>query len=170
MNIIAVDPGANGGIVTSVPSMEFDLNRLQAVKMPATEGDVLEVVRGFAREAIEQKSEMVAVVESQTGGGGKVQRGMFKFGRGYGFILGVLHTLGIRIELVAPQKWQKELGLGKRDKNAPKTEWKNKLKARAQQLFPAVPVTLATADALLLLEYYRRTNACSAPEKGDINL
>jgi hypothetical protein len=34
------------------------------------------------------------------------------------------------------------------------TEWKNKLKARAQQLFPGVgAITLAVSDALLILKY-----------------
>ena len=38
-----------------------------------------------------------------------------------------------------------------------KTEWKNKLKAKAQQLFPvwSKRITLATADALLIAEYGR---------------
>ena len=32
------------------------------------------------------------------------------------------------------------------------TQWKNKLKAEAQRLFPDIRVTLKTADALLILE------------------
>jgi hypothetical protein len=54
---------------------------------------------------------------------------------------------------VLPQKWQKFLSLGSRGKKS-KTEWKNKLKARAQQLFPSVgKITLATSDALLITKY-----------------
>ena len=34
-----------------------------------------------------------------------------------------------------------------------KAEWKNKLKARAQMLFPGLAVTLATSDALLILHW-----------------
>ena len=37
-----------------------------------------------------------------------------------------------------------------------KTEWKNKLKAKAQQLFPGEKVTLATCDSLLIAEYGRK--------------
>lgn len=57
---------------------------------------------------------------------------------------------------VTPQKWQKALQLGTKG-NKSNTEWKNKLKARAQQLFPNVPMTLAVADALLILEYSKIT-------------
>jgi hypothetical protein len=57
--------------------------------------------------------------------------------------------------LVRPQKWQGYLSLGKSEGD--KTKWKNKLKQRAQSLFPSLDVTLATADALLLLEYGNKT-------------
>lgn len=33
------------------------------------------------------------------------------------------------------------------------TEWKNKLKACAQGLFPGVHITLSTADAVLIANY-----------------
>jgi hypothetical protein len=36
------------------------------------------------------------------------------------------------------------------------TQWKNKLRERTQQLYPNVgKITLATSDALLILEYAR---------------
>jgi hypothetical protein len=73
----------------------------------------------------------------------------------FGIVLGAAMALGYRIERVTPQKWQKELGLGT-SKGLSKTEWKNKLKGRAQELFPNIPITLKTADALLIWEYERR--------------
>ncbi|HEV7926093.1 MAG TPA: hypothetical protein VGR14_12095, partial [Verrucomicrobiae bacterium] len=108
-----------------------------------------------AREA----DEVIAIVEEVGGYIGKAQPGStaFKFGRNFGFILGVLQTLGIRVELVRPQKWQKALSLGSATGCASKTEWKNKLKASAQRLYPHLKPTLATADALLILDYARRT-------------
>jgi len=63
----------------------------------------------------------------------------------------------VRVELVRPQKWQKALGLGSASGCASKTEWKNKLKAAAQRLYPHLKPTLATADALLILDFARRT-------------
>ena len=74
------------------------------------------------------------------------------YGRNYGFIEGVIQTLGIKLHSVRPQVWMKGMGLGTKGKLS-KTEWKNKLKAEAQRLFPSESVTLDTADALLILEY-----------------
>ncbi len=84
---------------------------------------------------------------------------MFNFGRGVGVIMGAAMALGFRVETVTPQKWQKHFQLGLARDCASKSEWKNKLKAKAQQLFPHVEVTLKTADALLLWEYGQRMEA-----------
>lgn len=97
----------------------------------------------------------VAFLEEVGGFAGKAQPGsaMFKFGRQFGFTLGVLQALGIRVELVRPQKWQKPLSLGTASSCAARSEWKNKLKACAQRRYPALKPTLATADAILILDY-----------------
>ena len=60
--------------------------------------------------------------------------------------------MGIKLHSVRPQVWMKSLGLGTKG-NMSNTEWKNKLKAAAQRLYPAEDVTLGTADALLILEF-----------------
>lgn len=94
-------------------------------------------------------------IEEVGGYVGRAQPGsaMFKFGRHTGFVLGVLMALGFRVDTVRPQRWQKHLSLGSSRECASKTEWKNKLKAMAQRKFPEIEVTLATADALLILDY-----------------
>ena len=75
--------------------------------------------------------------------------------------------------LVRPQTWQKDFGLGTASRCASKSEWKNKLKAEAQRRFPHLGVTLQTADALLILEWFSRT-ATAAQSKtistGDVCL
>jgi hypothetical protein len=144
--IIAIDPGASGGI-----AFRRDGLPAEAVPMPRTEGDLLDRLRQLAYDP----GSTVAVVEEVGGYIGKAQPGSsaFKFGRNFGFLLGVLQTLGVRVELVRPQKWQKNLGLGHASACTSKTEWKNKLKAQAQRLYPHLRPTLATADALLLLDY-----------------
>lgn len=129
--------------------------------MPDTEGDVCAYLRMITSLSAES---CVAIIEDQTGCAGTLVSApaMFKFGRNFGFILGVLMASGCRIELVLPRKWQGALSLGTKDKSLQgsqrNTAWKNKCKALAQRLYPNLKVTLATADALLLLEYYRRTN------------
>ena len=75
----------------------------------------------------------------------------FTFGQGYGFLLGCLTALEIPFEYVTPQKWQRYLGcLSKGDKNV--------TKQKAQELFPHLEITHATADALLIGEYLKRTH------------
>lgn len=148
--IIAIDPGQSGGI-----AWRDTEGNILTLPMPQTEGDVLEALRdiGFINA--------VAYVEEVGGfcGVGQPGSAMFKFGRGFGFILGVLQSSFVRVELVKPQRWQKHFGLGTTKEAGGKTAWKNKLKAKAQQLFPDQTVTLKTADALLLLEYARATKA-----------
>jgi len=160
MTTIAVDPGLSSGI-----AYQLDGQPAQAVAMPSTEGDLVDLLRNLAAGA----KEAVAFVEEVGGYVGKAQpaSSAFKFGRNFGFTLGVLQTLGIRVELVRPQRWQKSLGLGSASGCASKTEWKNKLKASAQRLYPNLKPTLATADALLILDYARRT-ALAAAARPDL--
>lgn len=143
--VLGIDPGASGGIACwrrQEPILAFP--------MPETEGDQIELVRELIADG-----EVIAFVEQVGGFTGKGQPGsaMFKFGRSFGFTLGVLQTLGVRVELVRPQTWQKPLGLGTASNCDSRHEWKAKLRACAQRLHPKLKPTLATADAILILEY-----------------
>ena len=147
--IIAIDPGKSGGII-------FTQDGLFAIDepMPETDGDVVEMldtaIANGCREA------WVEQVGGYCGGKGAPGSAMFNFGQGYGFILGVLAARFVRVNLVRPQQWQKHFSLGTAKSCASKSEWKNKLKQKAQQLFPTHSVTLKTADAFLLYEYAQR--------------
>jgi hypothetical protein len=67
----------------------------------------------------------------------------------YRFCCGVLHGLGVPPRLLAPLRWQ-NLVACRNHERLERGDWKRKLKARAQEIFPGVRVTLATADALLI--------------------
>ena len=151
-NLIAIDPGASGGIAHLRHG-----HTAHAHAMPATEGDVLALIRELA----DPPDKTVAFVEAVGGFAGRAQPGarMFTFGRGFGFLLGVLQTLGVCTELVRPAKWQKGFSLGTASACKSPTEWKNRIKAAAQRLHPHLSVTLKTADALMILEYGRRVSA-----------
>jgi hypothetical protein len=69
----------------------------------------------------------------------------------YGVCYGASAALGFKIHPVRPPIWQKAHTRGTKGELTT-TQWKNKLKARAAELFPDLPVTLATADALLVLD------------------
>ena len=81
---------------------------------------------------------------------------MFAFGKSVGIPIGAMRALGIPVNEVPPAKWQKALGISR--SGATRQAWKNKLKDRAQQLYPEIKVTLAIADALLLLNYATKLN------------
>ncbi len=179
--IIAIDPGKSGGIAgfqAGFETVKNDVGEIAArfvfhptitsCAMPQTEGDVLTLLRATTESAILSGDCRVAYIEKVGGYVGRSkgrkedgeQQGqpgsaMFKFGRGVGHCIGVLQTLDWRIIEVTPQVWQKALSLGTRG-SMTKTEWRNKKKAEAQRLYPGQAVTLATADALLILEYARR--------------
>lgn len=146
---VGVDPGVSGGL-----ALLSDGGEVHAVAMPATERDLWDWFYELP------DAEMVAVLE-QVGGFIKgapafVGNSMFKFGTSYGLLRMALTAADVPFETATPQKWQKALGIPTRRKTESPTQWKNRLKARAQQLFPKVKVTLATSDALLIAEYCRR--------------
>ena len=140
MNVIGIDPGASGGIVCIA---DGGVARILSVhKMPETERDIVELLETWKRPRF-------AFLEKVGAMPGNGVAGMFKFGRSYGFLRGVLTALAIPFEDVTPQKWQAEMRcMSKGDKNV--------TKAAAQRLWPDVKWTHATADAALIAEYGRR--------------
>ena len=72
----------------------------------------------------------------------------------YGEWLGILATLKIPYIQVTPSKWMKHFGSMPKIKK----DRKNHLKHLAQQRFPDVDITLATADAILIANYLKETN------------
>lgn len=146
--IIAIDPGKNGGIAV----FSIDRNMLiEVVKMPETPMDILTFLSLFQKNSI-CYIEKVGGIPGQGGASS-----MFNFGKGFGHLEMALLCRKIPTTEVTPQKWQKALQLGTKGHKST-SQWKNKLKAKAQQLYPKVPkITLAISDALLILEYARIT-------------
>jgi len=154
--IIAIDPGKKGGFAIQYNS------GITLRSMPATDGDVADAFRDVTGKFLFNRSfdeQCVVVIEKVGGFIGVRQPGsaMFKFGYGTGFLHGVAMALGLPIVEVRPQEWQKHFGFGTKGNLTP-TEWKNKLKSEAQRRFPKLNITLQTADALLILEWYRETH------------
>ena len=75
----------------------------------------------------------------------------FKLGYSYGWIVGRFSAY--KTHHITPQVWQKFLNIGPKGEQTT-TQWKNRLKDEAIKLFPNQKrITLATADAYLLLHY-----------------
>ena len=150
MLYIGVDPGASGGLA----SLWFDGDAdLAFTPMPATERDVFDWFTGQHDEVGGRAFAIIERVHAMPGNG---VAGMFKFGMSYGGLRMALTATGIPFEAVEPRKWQKALGIPARNKSETGTQFKNRLKAKAQQLFPETRMTLAVCDAVLLAEYCRR--------------
>lgn len=90
-------------------------------------------------------------VHSQPINGAKAN---FTFGFNKGVTLSMLQVMNIPFREITPQSWMKGYMM-KREKSETKTQWKNRLKAKAVQLFPKEKVTLWNADAFLIAEYCR---------------
>jgi hypothetical protein len=147
---IGIDPGANGGIAWTSPLGD------KSAPLPKTLGDLTGLIFDILMEQDfwtrgSEPSRFLAVVESPPKFV-KVIPGsaVYVMARNFGNIEGILAAYRVPTQLVTPQAWQKAQGLGT-SKGMTKTEWKNKLKGRAQSLYPEEHVTLATADALLIL-------------------
>lgn len=132
--VLGVDPGASGGFALVTGSRSGNI----CWPMPETERDIYELLASSGADHI-----CIESVHSMPKQG---VASSFKFGRNYGFLRGAIIASGIPFEDVTPQKWQKALGcLTGGDKNVSK--------AKAQQLYPFLKITHATADALLIATY-----------------
>jgi hypothetical protein len=151
---IGIDPGVSGGIaaVSCVPGLQIG-----AMKMPATDRDLYVALKALIAENV-QNGHPLAVLERVSSSPQMGVVSAFTFGRGVGALKMALAALEIPYDEVTPQKWQ--LVMGCRSGGD-----KNITKRRAQQLFPALAITHATADALLLAEYCRRLHRGSHVEK-----
>lgn len=144
----SLDPGKNGGCASLSNASVAD-----AIKMPSTDREIIEMLRP-AQGSMPEDIYLEDIVKYA--GNNMPSSSMATYAGNFGFLRGVAMTHGHRLILVPPKKWQKALGLGEPKSYGSKTEWKNHLKNRAGQLFPHIQVTLATADALLILEAARR--------------
>ena len=152
--VIGIDPGAKGGIAVLDDSGAV----ASVVKMPETPQDILSYLRDVQQRS-DVFGDVVTCYMEAVGFGmpGQSSSATAKFARHCGHLEMALLALGIPTNTVTPQKWEKTYQLGK-SSGYSKSEWKNKLKAKAQQLFPRLgnKITLATADCLLIAEYGRK--------------
>lgn len=146
--ILGLDPGEKGGIAV----LDKDGSVVEVSKMPMTMLDILSFLRSYPAETC------VAYLENVGHGmPGQSSSATARFARHNGHLEMALLATGIKTNMVTPQKWMKSYQLGKSG-DYTKTEWKNRLKSKAQQLFPNLgkQLTLATCDAVLLAEYGRK--------------
>jgi hypothetical protein len=158
-HILAIDPGASGGLVHYINSSTG--NEIAFARKMPDDAEIVNIIRDFS----ELEGERVAYLElvgGYIGGAGAPGSAMFNFGDGYGYLRGCLAMAKVKTILVRPQKWQKGIpGCGGGIKGP---ERKRALKEHAARLFPDLTVTLATADALGIAHYAAQEERGGAKE------
>jgi len=133
--VMGIDPGQSGGIVI----INND-GLVESYKMPETERDIYDLLESYKISNPIVWLEKVHAMPKQG------VSSTWKFAANYNFIRGVIIALKYPLYDVPPVKWQRALGcLSGGNKNIPK--------AKAQQLFPQLKITLNIADALLIAYY-----------------
>jgi hypothetical protein len=142
---IGIDAGKSGGIAwitDGKPCVE---------KMPDTLADLWELIVAISLNAETGGLGIHAYLEQVSSSPGMGVVSAFTFGNGFGHLEMALTAAGIPFERVRPQVWQKAMGcMTKGDKNVSKR--------KAQELFPEIKITHATADALLIAKYGHTNN------------
>lgn len=140
---VAVDPGVNGGIAWRVQGQSF------ATRMPANDFATVELLEQLSKKATvtEIFIELPPLFAGKNIPGSAIGKLMLN----YGVLYGASVAFGFKVHPVRPPVWQKAHPVGTKGELTT-TQWKNKLKARASELFPELSVTLNTADALLILD------------------
>jgi crossover junction endodeoxyribonuclease RuvC len=118
--ILGVDPGLKGAIAFYFPVC----GRIAAEDMPVVAGDVDASTLAAKIRVMAPTHAIVEAVHSMPGQG---VSSSFKFGKGFGQVLGVITTLGVPLHLVGPAKWKRALWLSAE---------KDKSRALALQYWP----------------------------------
>lgn len=149
MTYVGIDPGKAGGV-----AILTELSAGVAVRLHAMPDDhralwaLLKSIRGESVAVIEQPFVHV--------GGPMGPRSAFNFGGSYFTARAFLIAAEIPFEDVPPQHWMKAMEcMTGGDKNVSKR--------KALELFPGLGITLATADALLIAEFARRSGIVTRP-------
>ena len=139
---MGIDPGQSGGI-----AVISETGEPWAEKMPETERDTWDIFTMWTN----QDTSIHALIERVHAMPRQGVSSTFKFGQGYGFLRACLIGARIPFEEITAAQWQGKLHCRTGGN-------KNVSKQRAQQLFPAIKVTHAVSDCLLLGELCRRIN------------
>jgi hypothetical protein len=143
---IAIDPGASGAMAV------IDSNGNSALYPFREYAQALEDLQAVAGFAASEGRPVTVWLEEIPMFAGKNGASMIKLGINAGWWQGACQALRLPLRLVRPQVWQAGIsGVGKAQGPARKRA----LKEEAARRFPAVKVTLANCDALLIADYGR---------------
>lgn len=164
--VMGIDPGVFGALVL------LGLNKGSVwAPMPETEKATVDLIWKWRDEyqIVFCLLEKIQAIPAERDENGEIKQGMsssamFNFGRGDGVLIGSLYSAEINFAEIRPYDWQKILGIPARikipkrpkpgypvpEKEETKTEFKNRLRAKADELFPKAEITRNNADAYLI--------------------
>lgn len=137
---LAIDPGTSGGYAVLKQNGEIEAHPIPSL----TYAELQEATFGDYTVIIEDVPKFVGrmIPSSATA--------TLHFG--FGYLCGHFEARLMRVIKVRPQTWQATIGIGIKGK-MPSAQWKRKLRDEAQRRHPELKVSLATADAILLLDH-----------------
>lgn len=153
---LGVDPGKKGGLCL----LDYEQRVIVLEPMPATRRDLATLIRSLP-------SKTRAVVERQSTRPSQSSSRALTQGRGWGWLEMGLTMQDIKVQDVRPQDWVRAMKIPPKRSVESRPQWKERLRAKAQQLFPALelwttPKTrgrqLAVCDSLLIALYCWETN------------
>ena len=174
MITIAIDPGKSGGIAWMADG------RARCIPMPELLSGLVSALRDIRLQGKSLGVEVRAWIENVNAMPGEGVLSARTFGLHMGHLEAVCFCLGIGSRKVAPQTWQRALSVPKLAAVGPRPEptalesneefaerksaWaaarnrsqrekKHAIRELAQARFPGLPVTLRTADALMILDW-----------------
>lgn len=148
---VGIDPGKSGGMAYILDIGDETYEKV----LPYSDENLL-LFATEIREHIKAGNQVATCLEKVGAMPGQGVTSMFTFGRGYGFIEGVLQANGIPYQVITPQKWKKEFLLNSD---------KQKSIAVCKQLFPRISLLRTErcttchdgmAEALLMAVYAKR--------------
>lgn len=141
MTVLTIDPGAEGGLAWTDQE-----GTTHAERMPEGMTAQADRLRALAVEL----PGVVAVIEKVgTYMPGNAGPAAATFARHCGHLEAILYMAGVPTEQVAPGVWQRSLGALPKDK----ADRKRSVRELMARRFPALVVTLKTADALGMLTW-----------------
>ena len=112
-------------------------------------------VANIIKEKLNDKKEIIVVVEHVNAMPGQGVTSMFNFGQSFGVIKGICAALKLPIYFVRPMKWKKHFNLIKTNKDASRT--------KVIEVYPNISSKLSRkkdsnkADAILIARYFNDT-------------
>ncbi len=152
---IGIDPGMGGGLASITLTSGKAKPDVENLAMPHTERDVWNGFRLWEPDLrVRYVYAVIEWINPAIYGIGKSQQS--KLYGNYMQLRMALTAADIPFEDTKPRVWLRALGIPPRKKTENDRQWKNRLRAKAQQLYPKLKITLATADALLIATFCQR--------------